>query len=326
MQIPGRIILRSVIVVILCLIFFIHTISAEITGKLTVVIEPSEIASEAYWKLSRGEDTKWHASGEWVYQIPVGKNQIQFYLVPGWCKPPILTIEIKKGDNIANIEYTRNSCEIPEYNENIGCEEFLKKDIFTDKEVMFEFQKECNVIRDIKVNGFRNLEMVPFKIYMLKSTSITIDQSPPDMVYKNFIVASGNYDFENNLEVISITFSVEKSWIEENNIMSDSINLYGYSEGTWSNYPTEKIDEDSTYIYFTAYPATEQLGTMAVSGQSNKTSLSFSPIAVQVSNVSIATPFQESEESKDYGNVKILGFLLVITILSSFILSPKSPG
>ena len=326
MQIPWGNIFRIVLIAILFISICNGIVSAEMTGSLRVIIEPYNVASEAEagWKLSTGQYQDWYDGGETNWYVPVGKTVLQFSQVPGWCTPPTRTIEISLGENVEYGEYTKDSCVLPEDIYNIKCEEFIKKDISVDTEVMYEFQKDCNIIKNINIKGLRNIDMMPLKIDMLKSTSTTVNHSPPYIIYKNFNIGSANYDFENNLEVISITYSVKKSWIEENDIMSDSISLYGFSEGTWNTNPTEKIDEDFTHIYFTAFPATEQLGTMAVSGQSNKTSISFSPIALQVSSVSKATPLQEYEESKDIKNFMVIGFLLVITILGYFVMSSKS--
>jgi len=326
MQIRKRIIAKIVIVVLLFIILFNNIVSAEITGKLTVKIGPPEVIPEARWKLSSGEDLNWHASGEYIYNIPVGKNQIIFNDVYGWCKPPHKTVEIKMGKNIAYMNYSLNSCEMTEDITNIGCDEFQKKDIYKNNDVFYNFQSDCNIIKHIKFKGLVNYELIVSKIAILKNTSTLVDYSPPPFVYKNFnvIIGSGSFFSENNVENLSITFSVEKSWIEQNDIMLDSINLYVFYEGTWNYYPTEKIDEDSTHIFFTSYPNIEKWGSMAVCGQNN-----FKPISqfntVQDENISIIPP-PESVENKvmEISSLNYVIFLFGITIISYFILKSAS--
>jgi PGF-pre-PGF domain-containing protein len=326
MQIRKKIIAKIVLVVLLFIFLFNNIVSAEITGKLTVKIGPPEVIPEARWKLSNGEDLGWQDSGEYVYNVPVGKNQILFSDVDGWCKPPHITVEIKKGNNIVYMNYSLNSCEIPEDIKNIGCDEFLIKDIYNKNEVFYNFQSSCNIIKNIKFKALSNYDRIVSKIAILKNTSTLVDYSPPPFVYKNFnvIIGSGSFLSENNVENLSITFSVEKSWIEQNDIMLDSINLYMFYEGTWNYYQTEMIDEDSTHIFFTSYPNIEKWGSMAVCGQNN-----FEPISyfntVQDENISII-PSPEIVENKEMeiSSLNYALFLFGITIISYFILKSTS--
>jgi PGF-pre-PGF domain-containing protein len=270
MQIRLGKIFRNVLIAILFISICSGIVSAGLTGSMKVIIEPSEVASEGGFKLSHGLYKGWYSSSETLWSVPVGKNEIQFRDVPGWCTPPTRTIEISLGKNIEYGEYSQDSCDLPEDIRNIGCDEFLKKDIMQSSEVIYNFQSDCNIIENIRFNGLRNYKMIPLKIEMLKGTSTLVDYSPPQIVYKNFNVMLGSENFIiENAEDLSITFSVEKSWIELNDIMLDSINLYGFYEGVWNDYPIEKIDEDTSYIYFTSYPTIEHIGSMAVSGQRN---------------------------------------------------------
>jgi PGF-pre-PGF domain-containing protein len=316
-------IFRNVLIAIIFISICSGIVSAEMTGSLKVIIEPFEVASEsaAVWILSTDQYQNWYESGETNWNVPVGKGVLQFRQVPGWCTPPTRTIEISLGDNVEYGEYTQDSCDLTEDIRNIGCDEYLKKDIVQYSEVIYDFQTDCNIIENIRFKGLRNYKMIPLKIEMLKSTSTLVNYSVPQIVYKNFnvIIGSGSFLSENNVENLSITFSVEKSWIEQNDIMLDSINLSSFYGGTWNNYQTEKIDEDSTHIFFTSYPNIENWGSMAVSGQSNLKPISISAMPVQDSIISIIPP-PESVENKGDGNLIALIFLFGITIVSYFIL------
>lgn len=334
MQIHTGIIIKSALVFLFIGVLFNTVASAEITGDLTVEIGPPEVIADARWKLSNGDDLDWHASGEYVYDIPIGKNQLQFYEVQGWCKPSIQTVEIKKGKNIAYMNYLQDSCEMTEDITNIRCDEFVKKDVYKDKEVVFNFLSDCKLIKNIKFTGLRNYQMITSKIEVLRTTSTRVDHTPPPVVYQNFnvIIGSESYLSENNTENLSITFSVEKSWIEKNDILIDSIKLYSYDEGTWNSCTTEKIDEDSTHMFFISYPNIEKWGSMAVCGQNSLNPVSTLALPGPGTIVSTEPPTESPtgpppetvEKNKDDGNFTALSFLFGMTIISYFILRSTS--
>ena len=74
----------------------------------------------------------------------------------------------------------------------------------------------------------------------------------PGMVYKNINIWVGTSGFAipKNIKESTITFRVNKSWLDENSIYE--VILYGYSNGTWAALPTEKISEDEKYVYYRA--------------------------------------------------------------------------
>jgi PKD repeat protein len=74
------------------------------SGSLKVTIYPSEVRSNARWKLT--SDTTWHSSGDTISNIPIGSTKvIRFNDVSGWTKPYDMTITIKKGSNYKHNTY-----------------------------------------------------------------------------------------------------------------------------------------------------------------------------------------------------------------------------
>jgi PGF-pre-PGF domain-containing protein len=55
-----------------------------------------------------------------------------------------------------------------------------------------------------------------------------------------------------NSDIVNVTmeFQVEKSWVDKNNIDSNTIFLYRYSNNTWNMLQTKKINETMNYYYF----------------------------------------------------------------------------
>jgi subtilase family serine protease len=75
-------------------------------GSLTVTINPSEVRSQARWRLTSGLDTSWHSSGDTVSNIPVDSYTIQFNDISGWTKPSDIAVTINEGSNSEYETYT----------------------------------------------------------------------------------------------------------------------------------------------------------------------------------------------------------------------------
>jgi PGF-pre-PGF domain-containing protein len=67
-----------------------------------------------------------------------------------------------------------------------------------------------------------------------------------------------------NVESLSITFKVEKTWLETNGIDKETVQLLRFHEGEWKELPTTFVDEDDTYVYFEA--VTPGTSTFAIIG------------------------------------------------------------
>ena len=93
-------------------------------------------------------------------------------------------------------------------------------------------------------------------------------------------------DFENatpeDIEMGHITFRVDQEWLEDNSIHKWSVVLSRYDpelEG-WISLPTKRVDEDSSYIYYTS--PIPQFSTFAISGSEDIPEVNFN-----VSNLAI---------------------------------------
>jgi hypothetical protein len=85
------------------------------------------------------------------------------------------------------------------------------------------------------------------------------------------------------IESVTIRFRVEKAWILRENINENTITLKRYNpeNGEWVSLPTAKVDEDATYVYFSA--TSPGLSYFAVSG----TAILPAPAAFTVSSLNI---------------------------------------
>jgi PGF-pre-PGF domain-containing protein len=95
-----------------------------------------------------------------------------------------------------------------------------------------------------------------------KPADVTVDVS--GKVYRYVKITKENLDDE-NIAQGKIKFKVEKSWINANNINVTTIALYRYTNGQWNRLATNKISEDSNYVFFEA--ATPGFSYFAISGE-----------------------------------------------------------
>ena len=90
---------------------------------------------------------------------------------------------------------------------------------------------------------------------------------PPHEVFRNLNIWVGNAGWatKRNIDDATVVFTVENSWIAENNIDESSIALYRYSDDTWHKLVTRKIAEDANSLQFEA--ETPGFSPFAVTGK-----------------------------------------------------------
>ena len=106
---------------------------------------------------------------------------------------------------------------------------------------------------------FINLEDKPENIQAIQNEKITI------FTYAGVeILADNIYITEGSFKSLRLTFKVQKTWFEENQIDTNSILLMRYHNSTWQNLTTTQVGEDAAYYYFEA--ETPGLSTFAIVG------------------------------------------------------------
>ncbi|MDF1530965.1 MAG: PGF-pre-PGF domain-containing protein [ANME-2 cluster archaeon] len=170
--------------------------------------------------------------------------------------------------------------------ENILCSEVDRQFVGVDQQVSYSFEFDCNYVKYINFTSIASSGKIAAKVETLDHTSSLVDIPAPDIVFKNINVWAGNMGWfsENNIEDPTIMFSVERTWVTENDIKLNTITFYSYNDvtGDWEKMSTRKTGEDSGSYQFTAsLPIRGILGPMAISGRSSSASLlpfpTFSP-------------------------------------------------
>ncbi len=151
--------------------------------------------------------------------------------------------------------------------ENIACSETDRRYVYTNSDISYSFELECNIVQFVKFTSLKSAGQVATKVEILKDTSTLVDNPPSDIVYKNLNIWVGNAGWatERNIDDATVVFTVEKSWITENNIDESSIALYRYSDDTWHELVTRKIAEDADSLQFEA--ETPGFSPFAVTGK-----------------------------------------------------------
>ncbi|MCD4843430.1 MAG: PGF-pre-PGF domain-containing protein, partial [Methanosarcinales archaeon] len=118
----------------------------------------------------------------------------------------------------------------------------------------FDTEGNCNIVMHINFTGMINSGTIPAKVEMLYNTSSLVNYAPLNDVYKNLNMWVGKKGWSNpgNIENATITFKVDKSWIDDNNILISNIIMNRYYEGHWHPLTTSLIGSDDDYCYFTS--------------------------------------------------------------------------
>jgi len=149
----------------------------------------------------------------------------------------------------------------------IVCEKTSMQNVSNDSIVSYNFVLDCNIVKYINFTSHVSAGEVVSKVEILKNTSALVNVTPPNIVFKNLNIWVGNNGWatEKNMSDATVTFVVEKSWVHKNNIDVSTIFLYRYVNDTWYKLETQKVGEDSHYLYFEA--KTPGFSPFAISGE-----------------------------------------------------------
>jgi PGF-pre-PGF domain-containing protein len=110
------------------------------------------------------------------------------------------------------------------------------------------------VKRKIKFTSLKNSGTIAATIEVLKDTSSLVETKPSGEVYQNMNIWVGTAGFATPQNIANpvIGFKVERSWIENNDIVVSSIRLCRCNNDVWDHLTTREIGDDVKYIYFGA--------------------------------------------------------------------------
>jgi len=150
---------------------------------------------------------------------------------------------------------------------NIVLSETDRQSVYKNSHISYRFDLEGNIVRHINFTALNSAGTVAAKVEILNNTSTLVSTPPPNEIYKNLNLWVGNAGWatKRNIADVTVVFTVDKSWITENNIDKSSIALYRYSDDTWHELVTRKIAEDANSLQFEA--ETPGFSPFAVTGK-----------------------------------------------------------
>jgi PGF-pre-PGF domain-containing protein len=114
---------------------------------------------------------------------------------------------------------------------------------------------------ELTVSNLKNKPVEVTKEISMKNTS---------KVYKYLdikLTSDGQYIRENGISTMTFTFAVEKTWIENENIDKQSVEMMRCHNNTWQHLNSTYLNESETVIYYQA--ETPGLSVFAVVGSTN---------------------------------------------------------
>lgn len=107
-------------------------------------------------------------------------------------------------------------------------------------------EKENFSLQEISINTNEDVEDVEIKLEEMKNQDAV--ELPENKVYKYFTISKIGLENE-QIENINLTFRVENSWLDNNNIQR--LFLKHYTDA-WNEETTTKLDSDGDYTYYSA--------------------------------------------------------------------------
>jgi len=150
---------------------------------------------------------------------------------------------------------------------NIVLSETDRQSVFKNSSVSFIFDMEGNIVKHISFTALKSAGTIAAKVEILNNTSTLVSTPPPNKVFRNLNIWVGNagWGTKRNIADATVVFTVDKSWITENNIDESSIALYRYSDNKWNKLVTRKIANDANSLQFEA--ETPGFSPFAVTGK-----------------------------------------------------------
>lgn len=138
--------------------------------------------------------------------------------------------------------------------ENIEIKDVVREQTIINEETSYNFNEESNAIETITFTALKNAGEIFATIEVLKGKSALVKSDPPGKVYQNMNIWVGKSGFatSNNIADVKVGFKVEKSWIEENDIVVPTVRLCRHHDDVWNPLPTKQSGKDDKYIYFEA--------------------------------------------------------------------------
>ncbi|AKB18427.1 MULTISPECIES: PGF-pre-PGF domain-containing protein [unclassified Methanosarcina] len=181
-------------------------------------------------------------------------NKTEFSVLPASSSIKVKSTSSGGSGHSSSSSLSGGSGGSPELQSNVKAKELSQAFVTAGTHVKFDFPNGVTCIRYVEFDAKKTLGKITTIVEMLKDQSKMVSSLPEGTVYQNvnIWVGSGGIANAGSLENAVVGFRVDKTWLEENKVDADSLNLW-YYDNSWSKLDTKKLDEDSdTYVYFEA--------------------------------------------------------------------------
>jgi len=170
-----------------------------------------------------------------------------------------------------------------------------------------------------------NVQITVKESSLPSGTSVPV-ASTQGLVLKYVEITKRNID-DTDFSSVKIKFKVEKSWITNNSLDSNRVNLYRLTGNTWQKLSTNVLSSDASYMYYEA--ESPGLSLFAIAGEKTGAPTQSPTIPTASTTPPPSTPIGERVKEFISGKqsyLLIIGFVVVIGIIAlvMFILK-KSP-
>jgi PGF-pre-PGF domain-containing protein/uncharacterized repeat protein (TIGR01451 family) len=271
--------------------------TASRLSTITVLVQPATIfpvanfsssATSGYVPLSvQFTDLSKNATG-WKWDFGDGTNSIDQNPTHTYSAAGAYTVNLTvSNDNGTNLKSTTISVlqRPPESPSNVATEERLYKTVLIGILTSFDFSTGSTPIGSISFSTGQTLGDTLVTVELLKGRSSLTSESPSGNVYQylDIWISNATSVASEGFYNATISFKVNKTWVQNNNINSSSIVLNRYHNGVWNALPTILTSQDANYLYFTTqtpgFSPFAITGSAAVPGNnfnSNVTNASYS--------------------------------------------------
>ena len=206
----------------------------------------------------------------------------------------------------------------PELQSNVEIKELAQQFVTNGNRIRFEFSREVTPVVYVEFDAKKSFGKVTTIIEELKERSVLIPAEPEGEIYKHFNiwVGNGGVATPENVGNPVIGFKVEKSWLEENDILESSIELRRYNGYVWYLLFPEKVNEDDEYVYFEAEtPGFSHFAITGVTQEGSEVQKSTLEL-VPKENLTDVSPGTGEQQVSGEENASGLVFSFVLTLLA----------
>jgi len=218
---------------------------------------------------------------------------------------------------------------------NVETKKVVRKYIQKDVDTKYTFIDPSNPIGSVGFTPIVNAGYISVSVEVLNDVSTLVDTTPPGKVYKNLNiwVGSGGWATSNTVLNPIITFSVDKSWVSENNIDPATVKLLRYTT-MWTELKTTKTGEDAEKIYYSAEtPGFSPFAISATSTEGEEVTATVSSgttasgeIVAQTEKATISAPVEEEGEGTGIPGFEGIFAIMGLLSIAAFTRMQKRRG